>query len=139
MILETKDDIFDLIDKFESSGLYELELSVPRHVKIKLTKGARNNLEAASINTEIKTERAAEKAEKTIDAPLVGTFYSAPSPDSEPYVTVGSSVGRGMIVCVIEAMKTMNEIESEADGEIAEILVRSGDPVEYGQPLFKLK
>jgi len=136
MILETKDDIFDLIDKFESTGLYELELSVPRHVKIKLTKGARDIERAPAAKTEIITERAASQ---TITAPLVGTFYSAPSPDSEPYVTLGSSVGRGMIVCVIEAMKTMNEIESEADGEIAEILVRSGDPVEYGQPLFKLK
>ena len=136
MILETKEDIFDLMDKFEDSGLYELELSVPRHVKIKLTKGARDIERAPAAKTEIITERAASQ---TITAPLVGTFYSAPSPDSEPYVTVGSSVGRGMIVCVIEAMKTMNEIESEADGEIAEILVRSGDPVEYGQPLFKLK
>ena len=128
-----------MIDKFESGSLCELELSVPRHIKIKLTKGARDNSQAAAIETGIKIEQAAEKAEKTIIAPLVGTFYSAPSPDSEPYVAVGSKVSKGMIVCVIEAMKTMNEIESGADGEITEILVRNGDPVEYGQPLFKLK
>ena len=136
MILETKEDIFDLMDKFEDSGLYELELSVPRHIKIKLTKGARDIERAPAAKTEIITERAASQ---TITAPLVGTFYSAPSPDSEPYVAVGGRVSKGMTVCIIEAMKTMNEIESEADGEIIEILVRSGEPVEYGQPLFKLK
>jgi len=136
MILETKEDIFDLIDKFESGGLSELELSVPRHIKIKMKKGARDTERAPAAKTEIITERAASQ---TITAPLVGTFYSAPSPDSEPYVAVGDMVGKGTIVCVIEAMKTMNEIESGADGEIAEILVRNGEPVEYGQPLFKLK
>jgi len=136
MILDNKHDIFDLMDKFENSGLYELELSVPRHIKIKMTKGPRDSLHAADVKTEAK---AFEAAEKTITAPLVGTFYSAPSPDSEPYVTIGGRVSKGMTVCVIEAMKTMNEIESETDGEITEILAQNGGPVEYGQVLFKLK
>jgi len=139
MILETMDDIFDLIDKFESGGLCELELSIPRQIKIKMAKGARDNPQAAA-KTEIKTERAEENPGKTITAPLVGTFYSAPSPDSEPYVTIGSKVSKGMTVCVIEAMKTMNEIDSgDTYGEIAEILAENGGPVEYGQVLFRLK
>ena len=136
MILENKSDIFDLIDKFESSGLQKLELSVPRHIKIKMTKPAYGLPQAAAVPTAAVIEQAAEK---TITAPLVGTFYSAPSPDSEPYVTVGAKVSKGMTVCIIEAMKTMNEIESGTDGEITEIMVSSGGPVEYGQLLFKLK
>jgi len=134
--LESKQDIFDLIDKFESSGLYELELSVPKHIKIKMTKGAQDTPQAPAAKPAAKTF---EAGEKTITAPLVGTFYSAPSPDSEPYVTIGGKVSKGMVVCVIEAMKTMNEIESDMDGEIAEVLVQNASPVEYGQPLFRLK
>jgi acetyl-CoA carboxylase biotin carboxyl carrier protein len=72
-------------------------------------------------------------------SPLVGTFYSAPSPDSEPYVDVGSSVDPATVVCIIEAMKVMNEIKAETSGTIVEILVKNGQAVEYGQVLFKLK
>ena len=76
---------------------------------------------------------------KTIDSPIVGTFYNAPSPDADIYVKVGDVVKKGDIVCIVEAMKLMNEIEAECDGEIVEILVTNEGPVEYGQPLFKLK
>lgn len=72
----------------------------------------------------------------TIEAPMVGTFYRAPAPDAEPYVEVGSIVEVGQPLCIIEAMKIMNEIESEVNGRVVEILVENAQPVEYGQPLF---
>lgn len=72
----------------------------------------------------------------TITAPMVGTFYRAPSPDSDPYVKSGDRVETGQPLCIIEAMKLMNEIESEVQGRVVEILVENGQPVEYGQPLF---
>lgn len=74
-----------------------------------------------------------------ITAPMVGTFYRAPSPESEPYVEVGQNVENGQVVCIIEAMKLMNEIESEWRGKIVKILVENAQPVEYGQPLFVLE
>ena len=69
---------------------------------------------------------------------MVGTFYRAPSPDAKPFVDVGSTVKAGETVCVLEAMKLMNEIEADASGTIKAILVENGQPVEYGQPLFIL-
>ena len=74
-----------------------------------------------------------------IKSPLVGTFYSAPSPDSEPYVEIGSHVDAQAVVCIIEAMKVMNEIKSEIGGTICEILVSNGQAVEYGQVLFRIR
>lgn len=75
----------------------------------------------------------------SIVAPMVGTFYRAPAPDAEPYVEVGSVVSPGQTVCIIEAMKIMNEIQSEVRGRVVEILVENAEPVEYGQPLFVLE
>ncbi len=72
----------------------------------------------------------------TIAAPIVGTFYRAAAPDAAPFVDVGSRVKKGQTLCIIEAMKLMNEIESDTDGVVAKILVESGNPVEYGQPIF---
>ena len=74
-----------------------------------------------------------------IKSPIVGTFYATPSPDSEPYVEVGSKVTSQTIVCIIEAMKVMNEIKAETEGTIADILVKNGQAVEYGQVLFKVR
>ena len=74
-----------------------------------------------------------------IKSPIVGTFYATPSPESEPYVEIGSRVDAQTVVCIIEAMKVMNEIKSEITGTIAEILVTNGQAVEYGQVLFKVK
>jgi acetyl-CoA carboxylase biotin carboxyl carrier protein len=73
-----------------------------------------------------------------ISSPFVGTFYSAPSPDAAPFVEVGQSVRKGQVVCIVEAMKLMNEIEAEVDGTIAEILAKNGEHVEYGQHLLRL-
>ena len=76
---------------------------------------------------------------KAINAPIVGVFYAAPSPDSEPYVSVVKRVKKGDVVCIIEAMKCMNEIQAEEDGEITAVLANNGELVEYGQPLFAIK
>ena len=75
---------------------------------------------------------------KTIDAPIVGVFYAASAPGKAPYVSEGKKVKKGDVVCIIEAMKCMNEIQAEEDGEIVEVLVKDGELVEYGQPLFKI-
>ena len=75
---------------------------------------------------------------KDIKAPMVGVFYSAPSPGATPYVSIGSKVKKGDVLCIIEAMKLMNEITSDFDGEIVDICAMDGDVVEYGQPLFKI-
>ncbi len=74
-----------------------------------------------------------------VKSPIVGTFYDAPSPDAEAFVKVGDSVSNGQVLCIVEAMKLMNEIESDAAGEIVKIYVKAGQPVEYGQPLFAIK
>ena len=74
-----------------------------------------------------------------ITSPFVGTFYRSPSPDSPPFVDVGTVVKKGQVLCIVEAMKLMNEIEAEAPGKVAEIMVPNATPVEFGQPLFRLE
>jgi len=74
-----------------------------------------------------------------IPSPIVGTFYRSPSPSAEPFVKIGSNVEQDTVVCIIEAMKLMNEIQAEATGEVAKIYVENGQPVEYGQPLFGIR
>ncbi|AJG97744.1 acetyl-CoA carboxylase biotin carboxyl carrier protein subunit [Clostridium beijerinckii] len=80
-----------------------------------------------------------DKDVSIITSPMVGTFYSSASPESSPFVEVGGTVSKGKVICIIEAMKLMNEIESEYNGVIVERLANDGDMVEYGQPLFKVK
>ncbi|MFM7209846.1 MAG: acetyl-CoA carboxylase biotin carboxyl carrier protein [Verrucomicrobiota bacterium] len=82
---------------------------------------------------------AADPGVKVFTSPMVGTFYASPSPDNPPFVTVGSPVKPDTVVCIIEAMKVMNEIQSELNGTIVECLVASGTSVEFGQPLFRVK
>jgi len=149
-----KDYIDGLIEKFEGSGLSELDLEIPQEFRLRLAKpppaaqipafpmpallpGQINAVSAQEVSVKAPPQAAAEA--KTINAALVGTFYSAPSPEAEPYVKAGDAISKGDVLCIIEAMKTMNEIEAEAGGEIAEILIKSGSPVEYGQPMFRLK
>ncbi len=74
-----------------------------------------------------------------MSTPFVGTFYAAPSPDAPPFVTVGSKVSKGQVMCIVEAMKLMNEIEAEWDGEVVEILAKNGQPVEFGEVLFRIR
>jgi acetyl-CoA carboxylase biotin carboxyl carrier protein len=82
---------------------------------------------------------AAPNTDQDIKSPMIGTFYRAPSPESVPYVEVGTEVGPDTVVCIIEAMKVMNEIKAEAKGVITQVLVENAKPVEFGQPLFKLR
>lgn len=93
------------------------------------------------ISTDIKVEKevSGEKEGIIVYSPIVGTFYSAPAPGAEPFVKVGDKVKKGDVLCIIEAMKIMNEIEAESDGEIVEIFVKNEEMVEYNQPLFRIK
>ena len=93
---------------------------------------ASNNTESSALETPT------SNPSNSIDAPIVGTFYQAASPDSDPFVKIGDKVQSGQTLCIIEAMKIMNEIESNCSGTITEILVSNGTPVEYGQPLFSI-
>jgi acetyl-CoA carboxylase biotin carboxyl carrier protein len=97
-------------------------------------------LEAAPKAAEKAPEKAPAK-ENLIEvrSPIVGTFYRAPSPNADPYVQIGQSVGSGTVLCIIEAMKLMNEIESEVSGKVAKILVENAQPVEYNQVLFLIE
>jgi acetyl-CoA carboxylase biotin carboxyl carrier protein len=82
---------------------------------------------------------AAASADQTVTAPMVGTFYSAPAPGAKAFVDIGSEVKVGDVLCIIEAMKMMNQIESDKAGRIVSILAKNGDPVEFGQPLFVIE
>lgn len=87
----------------------------------------------------VKEAAAEESGQKVITAPIVGTFYQSSAPDEAPFVKVGDTISEGDVVCIIEAMKFMNEVNSEVSGTISEILVKDGQFVEYGQELFRLK
>ena len=91
---------------------------------------------AAPAAPETVTESAPAPKGKAVTSPMVGTFYSAPSPDAEPFVEVGKTISEGDVVCIIEAMKLMNEIKSEHSGKITQICVQNGDPIEFGQVLM---
>ena len=138
-----------LIDLVEASGISELELTEGEEkVKISRNSGVSYQPQLAqvqpqlaqvqpqSINTdEIEIPLAVVDGD-SINSPMVGSFYRAASPDSAPFVEVGSTVKKGDVICIIEAMKLLNEIESEHDGIIKKILVENGQPVEFGEPLF---
>ena len=94
---------------------------------------------AAPVSSEAPPESAPESDAKVIKSPMVGTFYRTPSPDADPFVRIGDHVEETSVVCILEAMKVMNEIQAEIGGEIAEVLVENGEPVEFGQPLFLLR
>jgi acetyl-CoA carboxylase biotin carboxyl carrier protein len=100
---------------------------------------ARPNRTQSSVAEARPSEPQHQEGLVEIKSPLIGTFYATPSPDSKPYVEVGSHVDAQTVVCIIEAMKVMNEIKAETTGTIAEILVTSGQAVEYGQVLFRIK
>ena len=97
------------------------------------------NVTYVNETKEIKEEPIKQDNRKIIKSPMVGTFYLKPSPTSEPFVEVGKNVNIGDTVCIIEAMKLMNEIESDIAGKVVEVLVNDGEPVEYGMPLFAIE
>jgi acetyl-CoA carboxylase biotin carboxyl carrier protein len=92
-----------------------------------------------SANAPVASPAAAEEELHTVKSPIVGTFYEAPGPGALPFVKPGDQVAAGQVLCIIEAMKLMNEIESDASGEVVKVLVSNGQPVEYGQPLFAIR
>jgi acetyl-CoA carboxylase biotin carboxyl carrier protein len=150
---EVKRQIKELIDLMKGSEISELEVE-RGGVRIKIRKDQGKTERwfpsqqvqippSQEVLPKHPSPEAAAKNEqedfKLVRSPIVGTFYRAPSPEAEPYVEVGEIVKKGQILCVVEAMKLMNEIESEADGKIVEILVDNASPVEYGEPLFKIE
>lgn len=98
-----------------------------------------NTVETAAPAQQEPEQIAEEKSGNVVKSPLVGTFYAAPSEDAQPFVKVGDTVKKGQTLAIVEAMKLMNEIESEFDGVVTEILVENEDNVEYGQPLFRIQ
>ena len=85
------------------------------------------------------TESSKSEKRNTVNSPMVGTFYASASPESKPFVTVGQSIKKGDTLCILEAMKMMNQVQAEADGKIVEILVDNAEPVEFDQPLFVIE
>ena len=140
-----------LIDLVQESGIAELEITEGEE-KVRIVKGGSVNVSAAPVFAAPQAERAAAPAAApapaatpeapaapeghVVKAPMVGTFYRSPSPDAKPFVEVGQPVKEGDTICIIEAMKLMNEIEADKDGVIKAILVENGQPVEYGEPLI---
>jgi acetyl-CoA carboxylase biotin carboxyl carrier protein len=149
------DKIRELVRLVEESGITELELS-NRGETIRIAKGTAGvaaspgmsappppMTPAAPVSPAAPTEAppspsriATAEGLREIASPMVGTFYRSPSPEADPFVRVGDRVAKGDVICILEAMKMMNEIESEYDGVIREILIENAQPVEYGQPLF---
>ena len=141
--------IEEMLQLMESRGLVELEME-QQGLRIRLKKATANpapqlveysaGVPQPALPTAGAKAAAAEESRKVIiKSPMVGTFYRAPAPDAPPFAEVGQDLEVGQVVCIIEAMKLMNEIKSEVRGKIAEILVNNGDPVEFGQTLFTLE
>jgi acetyl-CoA carboxylase biotin carboxyl carrier protein len=142
-----------LIDLVQESGIGELEITEGEE-KVKIVKGGGVSVATAPVAAPVPAsptppsqvaaapatgaEPAPGEGGHVVKAPMVGTFYRSPSPDAKVFVEVGQSVKAGETICIIEAMKLMNEIESDATGVVKAILVENGQPVEYGQPLFIL-
>ena len=147
----SKNDVKEFIEMLESSTLSVLEIKNGDGSAIRLeksTSAAPAVVMQSSVTAPAPEAAAPQPAPapsspvaegKTINSPIVGVFYAAPSPESKPYVAVGQKIAKGDTICIVEAMKCMNEIQSELDGEVTEVLVNDGDLVEYGQPLFRVK
>ena len=142
-----------LIDLVQESGIAELEITEGEE-KVRIVKGGAvvvtGPSPVATVGSPPGAPHPAAPADATgakpepdqeghgVKAPMVGTFYRSPSPDAKPFIEVGQAVKEGDTICIIEAMKLMNEIEADASGVVKAILVENGQPVEYGQPLFIL-
>ena len=144
--------IKQLMEDMGNSKLTEINIDFPDGTKISMKKetiGATincqpietNNVGAISNRSQAETKQIEMEQEEgnIVKSPMVGTFYIKPSPTAEAYVEVGKEVKKGDVLCIIEAMKLMNEIESEYAGTVVEILVKDGETVEYGTPLFRIR
>ncbi len=147
-------DVRRLVKLLENSEISEIEIS-DNDRKIRLVKSTAIDGQLVSLpiaaaspppaTTVAEAEGVTEPAPRVqrnarvVKSPMVGTFYTAPSPDAEPYVQVGDLVHKGQVLCIVEAMKLMNEIESEFDGRIAEVLAENAQPVEYDHELFTIE
>lgn len=140
------EELKEMIALLDNSSLTMIEVEED-NLKIKLKKETivQNAPQApqvppASVMQEVQPQKVEDvPVGRTINAPMVGTFYKSPTPESDAYVKVGDKVTAESIVCILEAMKLFNEIQAELSGEIVEILVEDGQMVEYGQPLFRVK
>jgi len=153
------DELKELIQAFKEGGLTELdlkdrdfEITLKKEIQIANTSQIQmapvitqqpqivaQPVDETQIEVETKEIEKEEISGNIITSPIVGTFYAAANPESEDFAVLGQKVKKGDILCIVEAMKLMNEIESEYDGEIVEILVQNEEMVEFGQPLFKIK
>jgi len=139
------EDLKELIDLLRETDITELQLEKDgTKVRIKrerMLSPMEIQLQRFSSLQEKVTPETAEEETRliTITSPIVGTFYRAPSPEAAPFVELGSRVKKGQVLCIVEAMKLMNEIESEIDGTVIKILVENSQPVEYGEPLFLIE
>ncbi len=143
-------EIKDMLTLMNDNGLTELEVEKDG-MRIKLKKSSGGSFEKAiefvpqhaapQSAQEAKGIKESEKPKNTVDikAPMVGTFYRSPSPEATPYVNVGDTIGVGQVLCIIEAMKLMNEIKSEVRGKVMEILVDNAEPVEFGQVIYVIE
>lgn len=145
-------EIKKLIKVFENAKVTELSIQ-EGDLKIKISKNGSTNssgvvyqnlpVEIPSQNEQVAPDAGLEKKVEDnthiINSPIVGTFYRAPAPDADSYIQIGDSVSEGSVLCIVEAMKLMNEIECDISGKIVQILVEDGTPVEFNQPLFKVE
>jgi len=137
------EDLKGLISFLKETDIVELQVE-KEGTKVRIRR--QTLLSPLEVATRVPTvaERPKEEVEDvqrlvTITSPIVGTFYRSPSPEASPFVEVGGSIRKGQVLCIIEAMKLMNEIESDGDGVVSKILVENGQPVEYGEPLFLIE
>jgi acetyl-CoA carboxylase biotin carboxyl carrier protein len=145
-----------LIELLEESGLAELEISegeesvriarytqaappAPQAFQIAVPSAAPAPAPAPVAAAPAAPAPAAARDENLVTAPMVGTFYASPAPGAKPFVEVGQEVRVGQVLCIIEAMKMMNQIESERAGKVVAVLAKNGEPVEFGQPLFAIE
>lgn len=139
--------IKQLMDDMGNSKLSSIDIDFPDGTKISMKKNENVEISTKALKSssqDVKKEEpeleqsSNENTGKIVKSPMVGTFYIKPNPSANPYVEVGKKVKKGDVLCIIEAMKLMNEIESEFDGEIAEIFIKDGEAVEYGKALFRI-
>jgi acetyl-CoA carboxylase biotin carboxyl carrier protein len=141
-----------LIELLEESGISELEISEGEE-SVRISRHPRAGVQVAAAPAPIiqaapaaaatpataatsAGERAPRNDEHTVTSPMVGTYYASASPGAKPFVEIGSEIQVGQILCIIEAMKMMNQIESDKEGRVTAMLAKNGEPVEFGQPLF---